>query len=145
MYAAFPSALNITDLISNSIVLLSPDFNFGFKPDIYFSTLPPRMNTQLGEMDTNDLLITSVGVNLLDSHQIKVMRDTQRQSKEKLINDEFTYSDFNTDSVRRDGVYQAELIPQEDDDFGKIRFEPEVGYPFRIKSIATRGERQTRR
>lgn len=145
LYQAYSGSISVTSLIGNSMFIFSPDFYFGYKPEIYFSTLPPRMNTQLGEMDTNDLIITSVGVNLTDTHQIEVMRDNQREYKEKIINDEFVVTDAVTDSVRRTGIYEVSLMPEEDDDFGKIRFEPDVGYPFRIKAIAIRGERQTRR
>lgn len=145
LYKPFNGSISISSIIGNSMFTSSPDFYIGYKPEVYFSTLPPRMNTQLGAMDTNDLVITSVGVNLTDTHQIKVMRNNQREYKENLINDEFSYDSASVDAVRRSGIYELGLIPEEKDNFGKIRFEPEVGYPFRIKSIAIRGERQTRR
>ena len=96
-------------------------------------------------MDANDVAISSVSVRLLDSHQIKIRRDVSPISNDQdLIDDSLAVTALGVGAVRKDGIYTVQLENPEDDPFGKLRFTPETGYPFRIIGIYIRGERATR-
>lgn len=154
----FPSAMGVGNVITQSLgtqskVQFAGDsetnagftYNMGYKPNVYFTTLPPVMNNQLGVMDANDVSISSVSVRLLDSYQIKIRRDVSPISDDQdLIDDSVAVTALDVDAVRKDGIYTVQLENPEDDPLGKIRFTPETGYPFRIIGIYIRGERATR-
>lgn len=118
---------------------------FGFKPDIYFTTLPPKINNQLGSADLSYTFISSVSAQVMDTHQIKV-RSNQIDSYEvDLIDDPYTSTEEQPlDVARKSGTYKQELVQPEENTRGQVRFEPEPGYPFRVLEINLRGERATR-
>lgn len=120
-------------------------YNCGFKPNIYFTTLPPRMNNQLGSADLSFAFITSVSIQVIDTHQISVKNNESQLNLVNMIDDEYKTTELQPNSVvRRSGTYKQELVQPEQDTRGKVRFEPEPGYPFRILEINLRGERASR-
>ena len=128
----------------NSLYPTCYSYTVGFRPDIYWTTLPPRINSQLGNHDTSNVFITNISAHIEDTHQIKV-RNLESDNKEIMIEDEYTSSEENPGNVeRRSGVYFVPTEQLPGDLLGKIRFEPAPGYPFRILSINWRGERATR-
>jgi len=120
-------------------------YNAGFKPNVYFTTLPPRMNNQLGSADLSFSFITSASINVIDTHQIKVKSNNSDSDTVSMIEDEYKTTEANpVNVVRRSGTYKQELVQPEQDTRGQVRFEPEPGYPFRILEINLRGERASR-
>lgn len=120
-------------------------YNCGFKPNIYFTTLPPRMNNQLGNADLSFAFITSASIQVLDTHQVFVKNNDSDSNAVPLIDDEYKTTETQPNSVvRRSGTYKQELVQPEQETRGKVRFEPEAGYPFRILEINLRGERASR-
>ena len=120
-------------------------FVSGFKQDIYFTTLPPVINNQLGDMDLNYVSLTSLTVDIRDSHQIGIRNlgesiDTQQD----LVNDIPAITAMDQEAVRSEGRYSIRIIQTEENTVSKIRFYPEQGYPFIIKTINLRGERASR-
>lgn len=126
----------------------------GFKPDIYFTTLPTRVNNQYGDSapfarvgnaDLSYAFISSVSAQVMDTHQIKVRNSQVDAYEVDLIDDPYT-STVNQplDVARRSGTYKQELVQPEENTRGQVRFEPEPGYPFRVLEINLRGERSSR-
>ena len=140
-----------SSVIAGNVSLMFPTaeklfhYSFGFKPEIYFTTLPPRMNNQLGSADLSHAFISSVSAQVLDTHQMKV-RSNQIDSYEvDLIDDSYSSTaDQPLDVERRSGTYKQELVQPEEYSRGQVRFEPEPGYPFRLLEINLRGERASR-
>lgn len=120
-------------------------YNCGFKPNIYFTTLPPKMNNQLGNADLSFAFITSASIQVIDTHQISVKNNESQSNLVTMIDDEYKTTETQPNSVvRRSGTYKQELVQPEQSTRGKVRFEPEPGYPFRILEINLRGERASR-
>lgn len=120
-------------------------FVAGFKPEIYFSSLPPVLNNQLGDMDLNYTFITAVTMQISDSHQIGIRHFGDSISEEyDLVDDLPEITALDQDAVRSSGRYTAQIHQKEEDTEGKLTFYPEAGYPFLIKAINRRGERGSR-
>ena len=117
----------------------------GYKPEIYFSTLPPVLNNQLGDMDLNYTFLTSATLQIKDSHQIRVRHYGDSVADEiDLVDDIPAVTSRTQDAVRREGRYKVELDQREENETSKLTFYPEAGYPFLIQKINLRGERGTR-
>lgn len=150
IYARANSALHTQNafdnlIISGNTVVTYYNFVCGFKPEVYWTTLPPRINNQLGEADLSYTFMTSASINVKDAHQISVRNNAINVTSEKMIDNEYV----NTDAIplnveRRSGVYKTSLVQPEEDTRGRVRFENHSGYPFKLLEINLRGERATR-
>ena len=120
-------------------------YNCGFKPHLYFTTLPPKINNQLGSADLSYTFISSASIQVIDTHQINVKNNDADSDSVPLIDDEYKNVDTQpTGVLRREGTYKQQLVQVEENTRGQVRFEPEPGYPFRVLEINLRGERATR-
>jgi len=120
-------------------------FVIGFKQDIYFSSLPPVLNNQLGDMDLNYTSVTSATIQVSDSHQIRVRHFGDSVANEyEIIDDLPAITTLDQDAVRAEGRYTVSIQQKEEDTKGKLTFYPESGYPFRLRVLNIRGERSTR-
>ena len=122
-------------------------FSVGYRPEMYFTTLPPVLNNQLGDMDNSYVNIASVSLRMRDAFQFRVgNRGDSESDSVDLINESRLPANVNAtlSSMKITGTKKADIFQSEENTLGQIVFYPESGYPFLVQSISVRGERVTR-
>ena len=122
-------------------------FVAGFRQHIYFTTLPPVLNNQLGDMDNSYINVASISLRMRDAFQFKIgNRGDSESDSVDLINESRVPSSttVSLSSMKITGVEKADIFQSEENTLGQIVVYPKAGYPFLVQSISIRGERATR-
>jgi hypothetical protein len=126
-------------------------YSFGWTPDVYFTTLPPVMNNQLGNADANITNITNVAFRVKDMLQLTMTRNSETDPITiEMIDQSLTVpsTSFVTDPISDhyvNGVIEETVEQSESDYDGTFTFRPIAGTSLNILGFYIRGERGTRR